>query len=60
MQLTEEGEKLAAIISERINSAVKAGCANITDEERKFFYNSLLEISNNLIEYYQKLIQSEE
>ncbi|MDE7167974.1 MAG: MarR family winged helix-turn-helix transcriptional regulator [Clostridia bacterium] len=60
VQLTKEGEKLSAIISERINSAVKAGCANITDEERKFFYNSLLEISNNLIGYYQKLIQSEE
>lgn len=59
VQLTEEGEKLSAVISERINLAVIAGCANITDEERKFFYNSLLEISNNLIGYYQKLIKSE-
>ncbi len=60
VQLTKEGEKLGEIISERINLAVKAGCAHITDEERKFFYNSLLEISNNLIEYYQKLIKSED
>ncbi len=60
VQLTDEGEKLGKAISERINSAVKAGCANITDEERKFFYNSLLEISNNLIDYYQKLIKSED
>ncbi len=59
VQLTQEGERLGEIISERINLAVKAGCANITDEERTFFYRSLLEISNNLIEYYQKLIESE-
>ncbi|MDE7400794.1 MAG: MarR family transcriptional regulator, partial [Clostridia bacterium] len=59
VQLTEEGEKLSAVISERINMAVKAGCANITDQERQFFYNSMLEISNNLIEYYQRLVKSE-
>lgn len=55
VKLTSEGEKLATIISEKINSAVKAGSVNITEEQRKFFYNSLLEISNNLIEYYQNL-----
>lgn len=59
VQLTEEGEKLGNAISERINLAVEASCADITDEERKFFYHSLLEISNNLIEYYQKLVKSE-
>lgn len=58
VKLTSEGEKLAAIISEKINSAVKAGSVNITEEQRKFFYNSLLEISNNLIEYYQSLSKS--
>ncbi len=60
IQLTKEGEKLGEALSERVNSAVKAGSAHITDEERKFFYNSLLEISNNLIDYYQKLIKSED
>ncbi len=60
VQLTKEGEELGKIINERINLAVKAGCAHITDEERKFFYNSLLEISDNLIEYYRKLIENED
>lgn len=60
IRLTSEGEKLADVISEKINSAVRAGSVNITEEQRKFFYNSLLEISNNLIDYYQDLSKSED
>lgn len=60
VKLTSDGEKLADIISEKINAAVKAGSVNLTEEQRKFFYNSMLEISNNLIDYYQKLIKSED
>lgn len=57
VRLTSEGEELAKIISKKINSAVMAGSVNITEEQRKFFYDSMMEISNNLIDYYQKIIK---
>lgn len=59
VQLTEEGEKLAARINERVNSAVRAGSLNIDNEKRNFLYDSLLKISNNLIDYYQNLMKNE-
>lgn len=58
VRLTDEGQKFADVIIGKIKSAVKAGRANLTDEQRKYFYDSLSDISNNLIEYYQKLLQS--
>ncbi len=60
VKLTQDGQKLANIISERINAAVKAGSVNLTNKQREFFYNSLLEISDNLIKYYENLIKKEE
>ncbi len=60
VKLTCEGQKLADIISDKINAAVKAGSVNITPEQREFFYNSLLEISDNLIKYYEDLIKKED
>ncbi len=59
VKLTSEGQKLADIIREGINNAVKAGSANLTEEQRRFFYDSLLKISDNLIEYYQELSKNE-
>ena len=59
VRLTDNGHKLTTAISEKIDAAVKAGSANITEEQRKFFYDSLLEISNHLIDYYQELITRE-
>ena len=58
--LTEKGKEFAEIIIEKTNSAVLAGSANIDEKERKFFYGSLLEISNNLIKYYQELLGGRE
>ena len=60
VKLTEEGAKLAESISAKINSAVDAGSAKLTEEQREFFYHSLLEITDNLIEYYQNLLKSED
>lgn len=57
VRLTDEGEKLANSISEKINAAVDAGSANITEDQREFFYNSLVEISDNLIKYYKKIVE---
>lgn len=57
VKLTSEGGKFADNIIERINSAVKAGSANISAEQRKFLYDSLVEISNNLVLYYENLIK---
>ncbi len=59
-KLTKEGSKFADNINERIDSAVKAGSVNITDEERTFFYKFLLDISNNLINYYHYLLKNED
>ncbi len=60
VKLTSEGQKLADIINERVNAAVKASTVNITSEQREFFYNSLLEISENLIKYYENLLKEED
>lgn len=60
VRLTAEGKQLADVISDKVNSAVAAGSVNITEAQREFFYQSLLGISDNLIGYYQKLIESED
>lgn len=60
VELTAEGKKMSDLICERADSAVKAGSADFTDEERKFFYKSLGEIVANLKKYYAELIGSEE
>lgn len=60
IKLTERGGELAKIISDKINLAVEAGSAHITEKQRRFFYASLLEISNNLIDYYQGLLEDRE
>ena len=59
VKLTEAGEQLAQSIKDKVKSAVDAGSANLTKEQREFFYNSLLEIKNNLTEYCQNLMKSE-
>lgn len=58
--LTKIGEKIAQEISEKIKCAVKAGSVNLTDGERDFFYNSLIEISDNLIKYYKNISNCED
>lgn len=60
VQLTDKGRNFAESLDERIESAVKAARVDITDDERIFFYDSLLEISDNLKVYYQKIIKSED
>lgn len=58
VELTDEGKAFADVICERADSAVKAGSADFTDEERKFFYKSLGDIVVNLKKYYAELIGS--
>lgn len=60
VKLTDDGVKLAAAIGDKINSAVEAGSANMTEEQRKFFYNSLSAITDNLNKYYKDLTKSED
>lgn len=60
VKLTETGNKLAHSIIDKVNSAVEAGSANLTEEQRQFFYNSLSEIKDNLTEYYHNLTKSED
>lgn len=59
VRLTAAGENFARIVCEKINIAVEAGSADITESERKLFYDSLLEISNKLIKYYQNLTEKQ-
>lgn len=58
IRLTEEGVHLAEYISQRAAAAVGAGSAQFTDEQREFFYTSLITISDNLESYYDGLIKN--
>lgn len=60
VKLTAEGETLAQSIQDKVKSAVDECSVNLTEEQREFFYNSLLEITNNLSEYYHNLTKSED
>lgn len=60
VRLTEAGKQLAQSIRDKVKSAVDAGSANLTKEQREFFYNVLFEIKNNLTEYCQNLMKSED
>ena len=51
--LTDEGFKVADAISEKAERAVQGGSADMTDEERAFFYKSLQSIADNLKTYYE-------
>ena len=55
VRLTEQGKTIAAAILEKSDRAVKAGSANMSEEERALFYKSLAEIADNLKEYYINL-----
>jgi hypothetical protein len=49
--LTEEGKKTADIIDTKVESAVQTGGGDLTDAQRKAFYEALTHISNNLDNY---------
>ena len=57
IRLTEEGKKLASVISEKADRAVSAGSYDFTDKQRNSFYTQLLTIADNLENYYNALIQ---
>ena len=58
--LTDEGIELAKIIERKAADAVKAGSYDFTDEQRLFFYKSLISISENLENYYAELVKNKE
>ncbi len=55
VKLTQKGTELAQYIVQRAAAAVHAGSAEFSDEEREFFYKSLVIISDNLEKYYADL-----
>lgn len=57
IRLTDEGKKLAALISNRADKAVSAGSYDFTAEQRNSFYTQLLTIAGNLENYYKGLIR---
>lgn len=56
--LTEDGAKIADYVSNKADKAVQAGSADFSEEERVFFYKSLAQINENLKNYYEELIKS--
>lgn len=56
IKLTDEGKKLAEFIINRSTEAVEKGSAELTEDERVFFYRSLGSIAQNLETYYDNLI----
>ena len=53
--LTAEGVNVAEAINEKAERAVKGGSADMTDEQREFFYRQLQTISENLKNYYLEM-----
>lgn len=60
IRLSEEGKKLAEIVSEKAEKAVAAGSYEFTAEQRLAFYKSLGVIAQQLETYYQGLIKKED
>lgn len=48
INLTIKGEKIAAKIKEKIDVILKNVNNEVSEEERKFFYDTLIQINNNL------------
>lgn len=57
VRLTEKGKELSEVINQKIESAVKKTSISLTKEQRKFFYDSLFEISDNLTKYYNNIVK---
>jgi DNA-binding MarR family transcriptional regulator len=53
--LTEKGQVVAQHIIDASADAVNAGGANLTEENREIFYDSLDKIANDLDAYYREL-----
>lgn len=60
VRLTPKGIELAEYTGSRASEAVKAGSAQFSDEEREFFYKSLITISDNLENYYKTIRDKKE
>lgn len=57
--LTEAGAGVAQAINIKAARAVRAGSAELTEEERQLFYRSLCGIADNLKKYYETLNRKE-
>ena len=57
IRLTDEGKKLANLISKKADKAVSAGSYDFTEKQRNSFYIQLLTIAENLENYYNGLIE---
>lgn len=55
ISLTKSGLEVAEAISVKAERAVKAGSADMSDEQRDFFYDSLHAIAENLKNYYERM-----
>ncbi|MDE6868938.1 MAG: MarR family transcriptional regulator [Clostridia bacterium] len=53
--LTEDGERVAREIDAKAERAVQGGSADMSEEERAFFYKCLQTIAGNLKNYYESM-----
>ena len=60
VQFTDEGRRISDYIAERIDLAVKSNYANLNDDERNFLYKTLMDIADNLTDYYKNLTKDED
>ncbi|MCM1194536.1 MAG: hypothetical protein NC099_00320 [Corallococcus sp.] len=60
VKLTQRGSAVAQEIILKIDKAVNAVSAEFTDFERKFFYESLNAIADNLSRYYKELTNADD
>ncbi|MDE5943375.1 MAG: MarR family winged helix-turn-helix transcriptional regulator [Clostridia bacterium] len=54
--LTAEGGRVAEEIDEKAEKAVRGGSADMSEEERAFFYKCLQTIAGNLKKYYESMV----
>lgn len=59
IRLTDDGKKLAGIITEKADKAVEAGSTVLSDAERELFYKTLQSVADNLKSYYRELIKAD-
>lgn len=57
VRLTDKGKSFAEFIQERATRAVESGSAELSEEQRIFFYKSLGSIAAKLESYYNELLK---
>lgn len=55
VKLTPSGLDFSNVVNEKAEKAVKGGSADLSEQERAFFYKSLSSVAENLKNYYEEM-----